>query len=528
MMEIGKADDGTLWAVGEEGTIICSEDVDWATSPVPPVRDFSATPGDTQISLSWNTPKGAHINATRVLRSTSGMASEPTPTSGQVQVYEGTAQTCLDTGRANGTTYFYTVFNRNELGQWSAPTAVTCAPVEPQPGPVTNFRASAFDAQTVLSWTNPTDADYADTRILRSQVGYADSPAASASQTVIYQGPNTTLLDEGLTNGATYYYTAFAQDEDGAWSDRAVVSATPIDLPPQMLRGFAAQSGEGEILLSWAAPEDPDAVAVRVLRSEVEYADDPTDLTGQTIVYEGFDTGCIDSGLPIGTGYCYTAFVRDATGNWSRHGATAQGRSVYDTSMTLASDVALCSYGARVGLSGNLQGNGAALPAMQGVAVWRSCDSGASWTYVAAATYDWSLLSYRAQVVPTANALYQMRFGGDWFYGTCTSNNVFIATRAYLPTPKGPSTVRVRGIATISGLLLPGHGGTTTLRFYRYYRSRWRFYTTRQATNASSGGWTKYLARYRLPYRGRWYVKAYHGDADHAPTYSNARYIRVL
>jgi len=442
-------------------------------------------------------------------------------------VYEGTAEAHLDQGLANGATYFYTVFNRNELGQWSTGAFVAASPVEPPPGPVTSFRAASFDAQVQLTWANPTDADFEQTRILRSQTGYADSPAATSGQVVVYQGANTAVLDEGLANGETYYYTAFAQDEDGAWSERAVASATPLDPPPQTLRGFAAQSGQGQVLLSWTAPDEPDAVAVRVLRSELGYADQPTDTTGQTVVYEGLDTGYVDAGLPIGTECYYTAFVRDATGNWSRHGATAQARSVYDTSMTLSSEVTLCSYGTRVWLTGSLLGNGLPLPAMQGVSVWRSGDAGASWTHVTPATYDWSRLSYRAEVIPTANALYQMRFAGDWLYGECASNSVEIKARAYLPTPQGPSTLRYRAVATISGLLLPGHGGSTALRFYRYYRSRWRFYTTRQATNTSSGGWTKYVAKYRLPYRGRWYVKAYHSDADHAATYSNARYIRV-
>lgn len=528
MLEVGFADDGTLWAVGEEGTIISSEDPDWATSPVPPVRELVPTPGDTQMLLTWNRPKGAHIAATRVLRSSSGIAVEPTPTAGQTQIYEGTAETCLDQGLTNGTTYFYTVFNRDELGRWSAPTFVACAPVEPPPGPVTGFRASSLDAQVLLAWTNPTDTDYAQTRILRSPTGFADSPAATADQTVVYQGADVTLLDESLTNGATYYYTAFAQDEDGAWSERATVSAMPMDSPPQMVRGFTAQDGEGQVLLSWAAPEEPDVVAVRVLRSETAYADGADDTSGQTILYEDSGTSCIDGGMPVGMGYYYTAFARDATGNWSRYGATARGRSVYDTSLALSSDVTLCAYGAGIWLTGNLQDDGVALPAMQGVGVWRSGNSGASWTYLGQAPYDWSRLGYRAQIVPTANSLYQMRFSGDWLHGVCTSNNVEIKVRAHLPTPMGPSTLRLRGVATISGLLLPAHSGTTALRFYRYVSSRWRLYTTRYATNTSSGGWTKYVARYRLPYRGRWYVKAYHSDADHAATYSNARYIRVL
>ena len=38
---------------------------------------------------------------------------------------------------------------------------------------------------------------------------------------------------------------------------------------------------------------------------------------------------------------------------------------------------------------------------------------------------------------------------------------------------------------------------------------------------------TKYKATVNLPHSGRWRVRAYHSDSDHAPSYSGYDYITV-
>lgn len=105
------------------------------------------------------------------------------------------------------------------------------------PNPIANLLATAGDARVSLTWTNPS-ADFAAVRILRSTVGYANSPGDTAGQTVIYEGTGTSYLDTGRTNGTTYHYTAFARDSSYNWSTRAVDSATP-------------QAGAGPVTSSW-------------------------------------------------------------------------------------------------------------------------------------------------------------------------------------------------------------------------------------------------------------------------------------
>jgi len=120
-----------------------------------------------------------------------------------------------------------------------------------------------------------------------------------------------------------------------------------------------------------------------------------------------------------------------------------------------------------------------------------------------------------------------MRFGGDSGNLASTSNDATVSVRAYVGKPVAPTSVRLRAYFTISGLLLPKHSGTTTLKFFRYVGGRWRYYSTRYARNYASGSATKYVLRTRLLARGRFYVKALHSDADHAASLSTARYFRV-
>lgn len=92
------------------------------------------------------------------------------------------------------------------------------------PGPVTGLGATSLGTRIDLAWTNPTDADYSNTRVFRSEIGHATSPLQAPGQTKIYQGTGTTFEDDGLADG-TYYYTAFAVDTNGNWSEAATASA---------------------------------------------------------------------------------------------------------------------------------------------------------------------------------------------------------------------------------------------------------------------------------------------------------------
>ncbi len=65
------------------------------------------------------------------------------------------------------------------------------------------------------------------------------------------------------------------------------------------------------------------------------------------------------------------------------------------------------------------------------------------------------------------------------------------------------------------------------LQAYRWESGKWVLRKTQAASVVRSSGHTKYTAQVRLPYRGKWRLRAYHRDASHSASYSAFRYVTV-
>lgn len=105
------------------------------------------------------------------------------------------------------------------------------------PAAVTSLAAQAADGQVTLAWTNPADADFAGTLIVRRAGqapagGPADGITYAVGQdlaggTVVYAGSAATFPDTGV-NGTTYHYAVFAYDSARNYAGAARVTATPL------------------------------------------------------------------------------------------------------------------------------------------------------------------------------------------------------------------------------------------------------------------------------------------------------------
>ena len=100
-------------------------------------------------------------------------------------------------------------------------------PDKDAPGNVTGLIATIGNGRIILSWTNPAEEDFAGVRIVFSVDA---APASIDAGTQIYEGKDSTFIHTGLTNGTTYFYTAFAYDESGNFASGVSVSATPAEL----------------------------------------------------------------------------------------------------------------------------------------------------------------------------------------------------------------------------------------------------------------------------------------------------------
>lgn len=135
---------------------------------------------------------------------------------------------CLDTNK-----------NKSEIKNKfsSLPLPDTTPPVN-----VSDFKAEAGDAEVVLSWQNPEDADFQSVKLFRSESFFPKNPGEGK---LVYEGQKTSFSDLPLENDKKYYYTIFAFDFSGNFSSGAVASAVPkkIILPTASPTGTAAPSG---------------------------------------------------------------------------------------------------------------------------------------------------------------------------------------------------------------------------------------------------------------------------------------------
>lgn len=97
------------------------------------------------------------------------------------------------------------------------------------PANVTNFTADGGNGFVQLGWTNPTNVDFFQTKILRKIGGYP-SGAGDSSALMITQTATSTYIDSGVTNGTIYYYGAFSGDTAGNFASGSFAVALPQSL----------------------------------------------------------------------------------------------------------------------------------------------------------------------------------------------------------------------------------------------------------------------------------------------------------
>lgn len=103
--------------------------------------------------------------------------------------------------------------------------------------PPKDIRAEAIDSSAIISWQNPSDANFVRVKIVRSENAY---PNSINDGQVIYEGDKANFTDINLTNGKTYYYSVFALNHLSHISKPLQFAVTPKSGVKQIELGTTA------------------------------------------------------------------------------------------------------------------------------------------------------------------------------------------------------------------------------------------------------------------------------------------------
>lgn len=97
---------------------------------------------------------------------------------------------------------------------------------------VNNFKATKNGENARLSWTNPNYAQFSSVVIIKSA---GRIPTGPTDGEIIYNGSGSTVVDNEIRSGVTYYYLALTKSQSGDYSSGALTSYKDeniIDPPP--------------------------------------------------------------------------------------------------------------------------------------------------------------------------------------------------------------------------------------------------------------------------------------------------------
>jgi hypothetical protein len=207
-------------------------------------------PGDTRLSafadgqavqLTWSAaidPESG-ISGYRIYRDvTSGT------TKTLLTVVDGATVTYRDAATAPNTRYYYEVAAINGAGlEGIRSNEANALTGNEPPAPPVGLIAQSANERVDLDWANNTELDLAGYHVYRST-----TPGGSYIRLTAAPVTTSGYIDQGLSNGTTYYYVVTATDTGGVESiSSAEVSATPIAVDPAVVGYWPFDEGEGTI-----------------------------------------------------------------------------------------------------------------------------------------------------------------------------------------------------------------------------------------------------------------------------------------
>jgi trimeric autotransporter adhesin len=233
---------GAIYAALNRHGIACTTDTGASTTfagcSSPSTPTLSLTGGSNQVTVSWsNSGSGVVYDVYR---------NELGCNSGFTKVVNDSSSTSLvDTGVANGYTYYYQVVAQPSGNEACGGTPTTCQSVTPSggsctpPSPPAGVSASAAgQTQVNVSWTASSGA---------SSYNVYRATTSGGPYTLAGSTSSTSFADTGRSCNTTYYYvvTAVGSCESGNSAQASATTAACSGCTPATLYGNNFESGSG-------------------------------------------------------------------------------------------------------------------------------------------------------------------------------------------------------------------------------------------------------------------------------------------
>ncbi len=134
------------------------------------------------------------------------------------------------------------------------------------PAPVTAVSAAAATTTVRLSWTNPTDPDFAGVLIRRSAGPMPPTSPSAGSLVTDTAASGVSFTDNGLSPSTQYSYALFAHDGVPNYASAATKTVTTsADVtPPAVPAGVTVEVRDSAVKLSWNPNTETDLAGYEV------------------------------------------------------------------------------------------------------------------------------------------------------------------------------------------------------------------------------------------------------------------------
>lgn len=203
-----------------------TEDIPEAGAARPQVANLTATPGDEEVYLSWDTPEG--WNPTDFIIYYTGSDSET------ITLRSGGVQNCTVGNLTNGTQYIFHV--QAVYGELISNYVTVVAKPSTSRFPITDLTVTAGDGYATLTWTEPA------TTVLSYTLSYYNEEAPENIEKRTLEKGTTSVTLDNLTNDKNYYFSIVANYAKGA-SEAMTAKAMPtLAIPYTLDRKTAARN----------------------------------------------------------------------------------------------------------------------------------------------------------------------------------------------------------------------------------------------------------------------------------------------